>query len=64
MIFRRYEIRSRSLLTGEDLHNRFTWERFFFLRNAERACKSENMVRLILGAKSFEYYVKDRRDNV
>lgn len=40
------------------------WERFFFLRNAENACRTENAVRLIFGAVSFEFYVHERSEDV
>lgn len=64
MIFRRYEIRSRSLISGEDIVSGVHPERFFFQRNAKEYCNMANLYRLLYGAKAFEHYVADRREDV
>lgn len=64
MIFRRYEIRARSLVTGEDLVSPVLPERFFIRKHAKEYCDMANLYRLLYGAKAFEHYVADRRDDV
>lgn len=61
MIFRRYEVKARSIRTGEDLIAGVPPQRFFTRGHAESTCRMLNTFRLLQGAKAFEYYVHDRK---
>ncbi len=63
IIFRRWEIRTRGLRTGVDMAI-IIQRRFFTRWAAERECRHNNAYRFIQGAKGFEHYVKDRREDV
>jgi hypothetical protein len=62
VIFRRWEIRVRDLRTLEDVEPVLA-QRFFTRRHALNLINYQNCVRLVQGAKSFTYYLHDRRDD-
>lgn len=62
-IFRRYEIRVRHTQDGRDLEPPILY-RFFTLKRAKDECRYINTLRRIYGIAGFEYYVKDRREDV